>query len=105
MVVQRLFRAAAPCSLPLIGDIAAPPVVPAADLNSLSDPDLKTLTVRHRFVAHDTIKPGPNLNCCCSDAGRAELHFLKGLARYNARMYTPQAGIFALGTSSHAYLN
>jgi putative iron-dependent peroxidase len=24
--------------------------------------------------------------------------------RYNARMYTPQAGIFALGTSSHAYL-
>jgi len=25
-------------------------------------------------------------------------------ARYNARMYTPQAGIFALGTSSHAYL-
>src|SRR6202012_3588818 len=23
---------------------------------------------------------------------------------YNARMYTPQAGIFALGTSSHAYL-
>lgn len=24
-------------------------------------------------------------------------------ARYNARMYTPQAGIFALGTSSHAY--
>src|SRR5580658_1753083 len=26
------------------------------------------------------------------------------VARYNARMYTPQAGIFALGTSSHAYL-
>lgn len=25
-------------------------------------------------------------------------------ARYNRRMYTPQAGIFALGTSSHAYL-
>jgi putative iron-dependent peroxidase len=25
-------------------------------------------------------------------------------ARYNASMYTPQAGIFALGTSSHAYL-
>jgi porphyrinogen peroxidase len=25
-------------------------------------------------------------------------------ARYNAQMYTPQAGIFALGTSSHAYL-
>ncbi len=25
-------------------------------------------------------------------------------ARYNACMYTPQAGIFALGTSSHAYL-
>jgi putative iron-dependent peroxidase len=25
-------------------------------------------------------------------------------ARYNAPMYTPQAGIFALGTSSHAYL-
>jgi hypothetical protein len=25
-------------------------------------------------------------------------------ARYNARMFTPQAGIFALGTSSHAYL-
>jgi len=25
-------------------------------------------------------------------------------AAYNARMYTPQAGIFALGTSSHAYL-
>ncbi len=25
-------------------------------------------------------------------------------ARYNARMVTPQAGIFALGTSSHAYL-
>lgn len=25
-------------------------------------------------------------------------------ARYNFRMYTPQAGIFALGTSSHAYL-
>jgi putative iron-dependent peroxidase len=25
-------------------------------------------------------------------------------ARYNSRMYTPQAGIFALGTSSHAYL-
>jgi porphyrinogen peroxidase len=25
-------------------------------------------------------------------------------ARYNPRMYTPQAGIFALGTSSHAYL-
>jgi hypothetical protein len=24
--------------------------------------------------------------------------------RYNFRMYTPQAGIFALGTSSHAYL-
>jgi porphyrinogen peroxidase len=24
--------------------------------------------------------------------------------RYNSRMYTPQAGIFALGTSSHAYL-
>ena len=24
--------------------------------------------------------------------------------RYNARMYTPQAGIFALGTCSHAYL-
>jgi putative iron-dependent peroxidase len=24
--------------------------------------------------------------------------------RYNARMHTPQAGIFALGTSSHAYL-
>src|ERR1700748_284882 len=23
---------------------------------------------------------------------------------YNARMYTPQAGIFALGTSSHEYL-
>jgi porphyrinogen peroxidase len=26
------------------------------------------------------------------------------MAAYNARMYTPQAGIFALGTSSHAYL-
>jgi putative iron-dependent peroxidase len=25
-------------------------------------------------------------------------------ARYNSCMYTPQAGIFALGTSSHAYL-
>jgi putative iron-dependent peroxidase len=25
-------------------------------------------------------------------------------AKYNDRMYTPQAGIFALGTSSHAYL-
>ncbi len=25
-------------------------------------------------------------------------------AGYNSRMYTPQAGIFALGTSSHAYL-
>ena len=25
-------------------------------------------------------------------------------AGYNRRMYTPQAGIFALGTSSHAYL-
>ncbi len=25
-------------------------------------------------------------------------------SRYNPRMYTPQAGIFALGTSSHAYL-
>src|SRR5581483_1885529 len=24
--------------------------------------------------------------------------------RYDGRMYTPQAGIFALGTSSHAYL-
>ena len=29
---------------------------------------------------------------------------VKPSARYNARMYTPQAGIFALGTSSHAYL-
>ena len=28
----------------------------------------------------------------------------KKAARYNSRMYTPQAGIFALGTSSHAYL-
>src|ERR1700743_1888741 len=27
-----------------------------------------------------------------------------GSAGYNPRMYTPQAGIFALGTSSHAYL-
>jgi len=27
-----------------------------------------------------------------------------GSARYNPRMYTPQAGIFALGTCSHAYL-
>src|ERR1700744_6268597 len=26
------------------------------------------------------------------------------LRQYNADMYTPQAGIFALGTSSHAYL-
>src|ERR1700743_2047219 len=25
-------------------------------------------------------------------------------AQYNGRMYTPQAGIFALGTSSHEYL-
>ena len=30
--------------------------------------------------------------------------FAAGLPRYNARMDTPQAGIFALGTSSHAYL-
>ena len=30
--------------------------------------------------------------------------FAAGLPRYNARMNTPQAGIFALGTSSHAYL-
>jgi putative iron-dependent peroxidase len=30
--------------------------------------------------------------------------FGKDGARYNAHMYTPQAGIFALGTSSHAYL-
>lgn len=29
--------------------------------------------------------------------------WLRG-TRYNFRMYTPQAGIFALGTSSHAYL-
>jgi porphyrinogen peroxidase len=28
----------------------------------------------------------------------------QNIAQYNARMYTPQAGIFALGTSSHAYL-
>src|ERR1700723_632252 len=30
--------------------------------------------------------------------------FAAGLRRYNSCMYTPQAGIFALGTSSHAYL-
>ena len=32
------------------------------------------------------------------------LHVGRDGARYNACMYTPQAGIFALGTSSHAYL-
>ncbi len=32
------------------------------------------------------------------------VRFWENPARYNARMYTPQAGIFALGTSSHAYL-
>jgi putative iron-dependent peroxidase len=32
------------------------------------------------------------------------LHVARDGARYNACMYTPQAGIFALGTSSHAYL-
>src|SRR6202041_633469 len=32
------------------------------------------------------------------------LHRRQRGARYNSCMYTPQAGIFALGTSSHAYL-
>ena len=46
MVVQRLFRAAASCSLVLIATISARPIDQPADLDSLSDTDLKTLTIR-----------------------------------------------------------
>lgn len=46
MVVQRLFGAAACCSLLLIAAISARPADQPTDLNSLSDTDLKTLMVR-----------------------------------------------------------
>ena len=46
MAVQKLFRAAVSCSLLLIGAISARPANQAPDLGSLSDADLKTLTIR-----------------------------------------------------------
>lgn len=46
MVVQRLFRTAVSCSLLLIGAISARSADQPPDLNSLSDADLKALTVQ-----------------------------------------------------------
>jgi hypothetical protein len=46
MVVERLFGAAACCSLLLVAAISARPADQPTDLNSLSDTDLKTVTVR-----------------------------------------------------------
>lgn len=46
MILQRLFRATAFCSFVVIAAISARPADQPADLDSLSDTDLKTLTVR-----------------------------------------------------------
>ncbi len=46
MVVQRLFRAGAACSVVLIAAMSARPADQPTDLNSLSETDLKTLTIR-----------------------------------------------------------
>ena len=51
MVVQRLFRAPASCLLVLIATISASPADQPADLDSLSDTDLKALTVRMERTA------------------------------------------------------
>jgi len=51
MAIQRLFRAVASCSLLLLGIIPARPSDQLPDLDSLSDTDLKTLTVRLERIA------------------------------------------------------
>jgi len=60
--------------------------------------------------AVDCLRPREKQYSCAAGCARNNWYFQSscglagGQCRYHTRMKTPQAGIFALGTASHAYL-